>query len=798
MRKLKAIILLVSMTISFHGYAVTIKQLMVVLQKQQNVHFLYDASLNLDISYGGVDIAGRKIDDALKMLFDNSNIMYERHGHNVMLYKKVVNRKTYSVPRFIVHHVARHDSILPEVTVTGNLNSPLLTTQTGKRVMKSDDINTEFSLLSSPDLIKTLQHVSGVNSGVDFLSGLYVHGGGADENLFLIDDTPVYQINHSLGLFSAFNTDIIKDVEFYKSGFPARYSGRVSSITDVCTSDGNMQDTHGHLSLGLLDGRFQLEGPICNGKTSYNISLRRSWLDFIVKPLSWFADRKSDGEHFSFDYVFHDMNAKVVHRLNANNTLRLSFFSSNDKYGINYESIWSHYTTENKNRFSWGNTNVSLGWEAQPSVSTMFKVTALGAYSYSLHDESEEDWQQDYDDIRARNSLYVNNNSTEMFDFGVKADALFVPSRYHHVRFGGQFLNHCFLPQTIQQSYCYGSQDADTMSVESKCRVMSNEATMYFEDEMMLSPNVSANIGTSLSLIHVKGAYFFMFDPRLALKYQLSEDLSLKLSYSHMSQSIHRISSTFLELPTDFWVPTTKAIHPSISTQFAAGAYANLSRYFSLTLEAYFKRTDHILQFRDWMGVQPPATRWDKDVTQGKGVAYGIEIDGVYKTDKFHIDANYTLSWSKRKFMQIYNGWYNDQFDNRQRVNIMLRYLATEKISLYAGWTMHSGNRMTLPTLYASMPQMPDEISASPECGFVYEQPNNITMPAYHRLDIGANFVRRLSKGREGIWNVSIYNAYCRLNAMFARVMVDDDGTLSVRYKGYVPIIPSISYTLKF
>lgn len=148
MRKLKAIILLVSMTISFHGYAVTIKQLMVVLQKQQNVHFLYDASLNLDISYGGVDVTGRNIDDALKMLFDNSNIMYERHGHNVMLYKKTVRRKAYSVPRFIVHHVARHDSILPEVTVTGNLNSPLLTTQTGKRVLKSDDINTEFSLLS--------------------------------------------------------------------------------------------------------------------------------------------------------------------------------------------------------------------------------------------------------------------------------------------------------------------------------------------------------------------------------------------------------------------------------------------------------------------------------------------------------------------------------------------------------------------------------------------------------------------------------------------------------------------------
>ena len=798
MKRLETIFLSVLLVVSSFANPVTVKQQMIVLQKKKNVHFVYDASLNLDIPYCGGDMSGKHIDNALGMLFDRHNIMYERHGNNIILSKKFENKAPQKVVRHTVRHITRHDSILPEVTVTGNMNSHLLSTQTGKRVLRSDDINTEFSLLSSPDLIKALQHISGVNNGVDILSGLYVHGGGADENLFLIDDTPIYQTNHSLGLFSAFNTDIIKDVEFYKSGFPARYSGRVSSITDVSTADGNMQDTHGHFSIGLLDGRFHLEGPISKDKTSYNISFRRSWLDFISKPLFGLINSKGDGEHYSFDYVFHDMNAKIVHRLNANNTLRLSFFSSNDRYGIKDESIWSSYTTENKNRFSWGNANISLGWETHPSVNMTLKVTALGTYSHSLHKESEEDWRQMNNDVRIRNSLYISNNNTEMYDLGVKADAQYIPSRYHHIRLGGQFLNHSFLPQTIQQSFCYGSQYADTTMVESKCKLMSNETTLYLEDEMMLAPNLSTNIGASLSLVRVEGGHHLMLDPRLALKYQLSDDLSVKMSYSHMSQCMHRISSTFLELPTDFWVPTTKTISPTMSTQLAIGTYANLSRNFTFTLEAFIKKTNNILQFSNWMGLQPPATRWDKDVTEGKSAAYGLELDCTYKAGKLHANANYTLSWSKRKFMQIYNGWYNDQFDNRHRMNFMLRYFFSELTSFYAGWTMHSGNRMTLPTLYTYMPQMPDEISTLPEYGFFYEQPNNVTMPTYHRLDIGVNFVRHLSNGKEGVWNISIYNAYCHLNTMYTCVVANDDGTFSTRCKGYIPIIPSVSYTLKF
>lgn len=792
------IIILVVVPVFCHALPTTLRQQMAIMQKEWNVHFVYDASLNIDVAYNGASIRKMQVDDALKSLFDNQNILYSRHGCNIILRKKAENKKNNSKVMHIRKHVMKCDTILPEVTVTGNLNSPLLTTQTGKRVLTSGDINTEYSFMSTPDLVKTLQHISGVNNGVELLSGLYVHGGGADENLFLIDDAPVYQTNHSLGLFSAFNTDVIKDVEFYKSGFPARYSGRVSSITDVSTADGNMKESHGLLAIGTLDGRFHLEGPIFKYKTSYNVSMRRSWLDIIAKPLLKFATTDDDGEHYTFDYAFYDLNAKIVHRINMNSTLRFNAYSSNDRYGIIDESVWHNYTTENKNKFSWGNTNVSLAWETQPSSNMTIRVHGIGSYSHSMHNMSEEDRLLKDNGIRVRNSLYIRNSNTEMYDASMKVDILYLPMTHHHIRFGGQVLHHWFQPQTIQQSFYYGDIDVDTTSVESKCNIESTETNIYAEDEMMLLENLSANVGTSLSVVNVDGKTYHMFDPRLAVKYQITNELSLKMSYTHMSQSIHRISSTFLDMPTDYWVPTTKDIHPTMSHQLAAGVYAKLSRQFTLTLESFYKRTDHLLQYRNWMGLQPSALRWDKDITEGQGTSYGVEFDGVYKTDKLRAEANYTLGWSMRKFKEIYNGWYYDQFDNRHRVNIMLRYFPTNKMSFYAAWTIHSGNRMTLPTQYTVMPQMPGETENSNECGFVYEKPNNVTMPTYHRLDLGANFLHIMSKGREGVWNFSIYNAYCHLNAMYTSIRTNEDGTFSTRNKGYIPIIPSVSYTLKF
>ena len=184
-------------------------------------------------------------------------------------------------------------------------------------------------------------------------------------------------------------------------------------------------------------------------------------------------------------------------------------------------------------------------------------------------------------------------------------------------------------------------------------------------------------------------------------------------------------------------------------------------------------------------------------VKEGKGKAYGAEFELSYRTAKTSVDFAYTLSWSKRKFSEIYQGWYDDKFDNRHKLNIAVRHKLTGRIEAYAAWTFHSGNKMTIPSQYVNAPEIPG-IKEKEPAQWIYEKPNNVTLPSYHRLDVGVNFRKTTKRGYERIWNISIYNAYCRMNALYAKVEKLPDGRFRGKATGVFPIIPSFSYTLKF
>ena len=383
-----AIILCVSLGAKAQQDSTEMKKAIDAMQKMYSVHFVYDSSL-ANIKPKGIFQRSSSLPENLKRIFSGTGIRWEIQGEYVLLFRQ--NNYTFSghicedkgetlinvtifdlntqtgtlsneqgffsitLPegkhklRFSyigyqdvvkevdltsnyngVIYLKESNTSLKEVVVVADLNASLRTTQTGKVSLTSEQLNTEFSLLSSPDLVKTLQNIPGVASGTELLSGMYVHGGKNDENLFLLDGTPLYQINHLGGLFSAFNTDIIKNVDFYKSGFPARYGGRLSSVVDVRTKEGNMKEFHGTFSLGLLDGRVQFEGPIIKDKTSFNIAMRRSWADLFTAPAFFLLNRSNPDDKKNVRYAFHDINGKITHRFSDNNKLSLSVYSGND------------------------------------------------------------------------------------------------------------------------------------------------------------------------------------------------------------------------------------------------------------------------------------------------------------------------------------------------------------------------------------------------------------------------------------------------------------------------------------
>lgn len=728
-------------------------------------------------------------------------IMHLAEGHHVVRVSSIgcdADTIVVNMHSDISHNFRLKQTVeLKEVVVTEDMNSPVLTTQTGKRTFTPKDINNGFALLSSPDLVKTIQRTSGVTAGVDLVSGLYVHGGGSDENLYLLDGTPLYQTNHSLGLFSAFNSDIIKNVDFYKSGFPACYSGRVSSITDVRTRDGNMEHVHGTASLGLLDGRIQVEGPIKKNRTSFNVSLRRSWIDLLLRPVCAIANKGSD-DKYTLGYMFHDFNAKLTHHINNKATIWTSVYSGYDSYRVYDKSMWGDNVNDTENRMTWGNLSGTIGGDFMLSPTMSMSTMLTATYSHSRQRYSEDDYEMVELGGHMRNYLDTRLNSTQMMDVAAHANFSWQPTDRQHIHFGIAFTRHQFRPQTKRQAFYYGNPQVgcDTTDIRSRLNTVSYEAVVYAEDEMRLNNHLSANIGASLTATIVSGRTYLMLDPRLALKWQLANSTSIKMSYTHMSQSIHRMASSFLELPTDFWVPTTDDIKPTMSHQMAAGVYTQPSPHLTLSLEAYYKLSSHLLQYRHWMGFQPSAATWSRDVADGKGKSYGMEVDATYTTGSTTMSMAYTLSWSKKLFKDIHPTWFDDQFDNRHKINISLSHDFSRRISLYAAWTYHTGNRVTMPVGYTIQPNIPGDYGYSYD--YIFDHPNNYSLPAYHRLDIGANFRHTTRHGREGIWNVSLYNAYCHLNTMYVKVRLDDNNNFHLKSYGYIPIIPSVSYTLKF
>lgn len=695
---------------------------------------------------------------------------------------------------------------LQEVVVEGDRNSPLLNTQTGKRSLSQRDIKTEFALMSAPDVVKTLQRTSGVAEGVELASGLYVHGGNNDENLYMIDGTPLYQVNHTLGLFSAFNADVVKNVDFYKSGFPARYGGRLSSVVDVRTEDGDFYHTHGSYRIGLLDGSFQIDGPIARGRTSYNIGLRRSWLDLVARPIFAIVNHGKN-EQFTLGYQFQDLNAKVTHIFNPRSKIYLSIYSGADRFKGDSEDKWGDDDWQDiekcKTHLNWGNLNAAVNWNYVFSPKLFANFTAVYSYNRSKYDT--EDIDHVYHDKREEqvNGTRHGYHST-INDAGVRSAFDYRPSVRHHIRFGADYTLHNFHPQTQRSTYYYYNDNRnDTQSSHSQNRHTSHEVRLYAEDEVTLSDHWSVNGGFNTGLFSIGAKQFYDLDPRLAMKYQVSPSMSLKLSYTKMTQYVHKIANSYLDLPTDYWVPTTERLRPMRSQQIAAGIYRQLGHGWFASLEGYYKWSDHLLQYSNWIGLEPPAEHWDRDVMDGQGRFYGAELDVSYRSKRMELAGSYTLSWNKRKYPEFYDQWYYDKFDSRHKLNLSARLQLSRKVSFFALWTMHTGYRFSFPKQYAYLPDTPEPEDGGnyhyQERDFIYEVPNNVRLPLFHRLDLGFDFHHQTRHGHEIVWNLSLYNVYCHLNAWWVDTKYNDNtGLFTFKTRGYIPIIPSVSYTYKF
>ena len=689
---------------------------------------------------------------------------------------------------------------LEESIVTALIDQKRNATQTGLKRIDSKDLNSGFALFSTPDVIKTLQMLPGVSSGTELLSAFYVHGGDGSDNLFLLDGVPIYQISHLVGMFSSFNTDVIESLDFYKSGFPARYGSKMSSVVDVTTKDGDFSSYHGTFALGLIDGRLQFEGPIWKDRTSFNVGLRRTWTETLSVPILAIINRYNKPDKVRGGYAFTDLNAKVAHKFSDNNRLTANFYIGNDAPRLYNDSYYQNrdengqYQTErdiSDISLSWGNILGSLNWNY--AVNDCLSVRNIAYYSGSRSSLSFSYETIDYKKNSIKSGEYY---TSDVHNMGVKSDWFHTVTPKQKLRYGGTLQYHIYCPDaTAKTDIVMDDISLTNVAYADSLKYNTIEASLYAEDEVAFTDAFSINAGLRYTLYSAAGKVWHSLEPRLAMKYTFNDMITAKASYTEMSQPSHLVSSLYLDLPTNAWLPSTARIRPSRSREVAGGVYMNLSHYLHLNVEGWFKYMYNLLEYSGSYSLMPPLTNWESSFRTGDGRSWGAELDFGFDNGKTQANVYYTLAWSQRKFDDFYHSWYRDRNDNRHKLTLMAKHKFSKRFELYGAWNYHSGNRITLATHEVN-------VEGSYKIRDVYGEPNNVKLPDYHRLDLGFNFIKNTKRGNLSIWNLSVYNAYCRVNPITAYSEYDHMDDVRIAYYGVslgvIPIIPTFSYTLKF
>ena len=675
-------------------------------------------------------------------------------------------------------------------------------TQTSLTRLSPEALSRGYATLGSPDLIRILQQLPGVASGTELMSGLYVRGGDGSDNLFLIDGVPMYQVTHLIGLFSSFNTDVVQNVDFYKGGFPARYGGRLSSVVDVSVREGGFDSWHGSASLGLVDGRIQVDGPIVKGRTSLNFGMRRTWTDIVKSMAMLFITNPLDEEMVaSSHYDFGDFNLKLTHRFSESSKLIFSAYYGQD-FGKAVMNMLYDQTPETDNNSSasmnfdllWGNTLGTLKWEKKWTETLLMDAQIYHTRYASNMGFITDMYEEQLDEEGKKESMSIKLdefNRSRVFDTGASVN--FYSNRFsaHKLRFGGDFVSHTYDPDRSSCTNIVYNGTSIFKEEEAQSKIYGGgELGLYFEDEISFSERTKLNLGLRNSLFFVSGKVYERLEPRLAARVFLSDNLSLKGSWSTMNQFSHQVAATYLDLPTNLWMPSTTLIKPMHSNQGVLGFIYKFSRHLSLDLECFYKRMSNLYEYTGVNTMLPQIDRWEEVFSEGMGRAYGAELSIEYRTHNLQLGANYTLSKSERYFENSYYTWYPDRNDNRHRINLTGSYRFNPRFELYAGWTFHSGNRFTGNSAYV----WADEQGVEYE---IYGSPNNYTLHACHRLDLGFNWHHKTRTGGERTFNISVYNAYCHVNPMFGMIEEREGKMVGLAY-GLIPIVPSISYLWKF
>lgn len=681
------------------------------------------------------------------------------------------------------------NNLLPEVEVQAAGRRKIVETPVMSMIsVPVMQIQNTPALLGEKDVFKVLQLMPGVQGGNEGSTGIFVRGGGNDQNLVILDDAVVYNVNHLFGVFSLFNGNALKNVDLYKGGFPARYGGRVSSVLDLTMKDGSLEKYSAEGSLGLISSSFTVDGPIVKDKGSFVVSGRRTYHDVWMNRVM--ADREK------LVYYFYDLNLKGNWIFDKNNRLYLSGFMGRDKMFANdYDQV-----ARNQMGVNWGNTLLTLRWN-RIFGSGLFANTSL---VFSKYNNNVFTLERTTLDPRQHRMDYASG----VRDLGLKYDLQWAAGRHHIFRMGAVVTWHHFQPAAVKNQNEFTEefwQDSFTLDAM--------ESGIYLEDEIQVGKWMF-NAGLRVSQYMSGGSNFIRPEPRLNVAWKVFPSTSLKASYARMNQYMHLSSNTGTQMPTGFWLPVTKKLQPQSSVQYALGlASMPFQNDIEFTIEGWYKEISNALTYADnasFLLFDPgnatdPFESWEDNMVQGEAISKGIEMMLHKKEGKINGWIAYTLSDARNRFDEVNQGsWYPSDNHRRHDIAINVGWDIFDRTTLGVTWVYTSGRMITLPTSSSRIfspqasRQQPFEESYWYFNADYYSARNTWRSHNYHRLDIGFRFSKPLKWGTR-TWEIGLYNAYNRMNPFQYFICHDyDTGERRLKQRTLLPLIPSVSYNFKF
>lgn len=633
-------------------------------------------------------------------------------------------------------------------------------------------------LFGEKDIMKTLQLTPGIKSAGEGNSGFYVRGGGADQNLILLDEAPVYNASHLLGFFSVFNSDAIKDVSLYKSGINAEYGGRASSVVDVKMREGNNKKFNASGGIGLISSRLTLEAPIVKDKGSFIISGRRSYADLFLGLSK--QDIPDDTKLY-----FYDLNAKANYRISEKDRIYLSGYFGRDKFALGKEF-----------GFNWGNATGTLRWNRiinQKLFSNTSLVFSNFDYEFTIG-EGEDGF----------------GISSSIQDWNVKQDFTYYINSNNTMKIGVNGIHHTFKPGALTGE----NESFNEIKLDPRYAI---ELGVYIQNETKFGNRWNLMYGLRYSGFNYLGGpkkfefdedgntinsentdrwktvkYYHGLEPRLSASFVISENNSIKLGYNRIFQYLHQLSNSTTSSPTDNWVPSSNNVKPQIADQIALGYYQNLNKnMFKISTEIYYKHLQNQIDYKNGADLFLN-DEVEGDLVYGIGKAYGFELQVEKVKGKFTGWISYTLSRSLRQFDKINDGKeFSARQDRIHDVSVVLMYRFNKALAASASFIYYTGDAVTFPS---------GKYQVAGEFVPYYTERNGYRMPDYHRLDLGLTWYMKERKRFDHSLNISVYNVYARENAYAITFQEDPDDASKTQavQTTLFKLIPSLTYNFKF